>query len=118
MERNVSDMKKKEQSITDLLLSSDKGEICDLLNRYNEFKPDYDKRFMQTMNMEKTLGSDEGLLASICKKNGVKPDIIRELIILESEMLGKVKRRGINQKIYNLIEEAIRSYFCYGGEEN
>jgi hypothetical protein len=51
---------------------------------------------------------EEEILSNLCKKYGVKQDLIRELLMIERGYQDHAKRRGIYQQITELIKTDMR----------
>ena len=50
---------------------------------------------------------DNELIEKVAQEHGVEPDLLHRLIELEREKVHLEKRRGIKEKIRQIIEEAL-----------
>jgi len=50
---------------------------------------------------------DEALLGTICKQHGVPLAVLSRLLELEQDLLGMGRRHGLNERIGEILENAV-----------
>lgn len=71
-----------------------------------------------TLTRGEILDEDNNLLLEKCDKYDLDVEIIEELVNMEKQMLIKTKRRNINTKIQQVIEDFIKRELELGDKKN